>query len=185
MPTAIALINRMFNADQAERQRQPAIGSEEFDLLRRNEAQRREQLRGILTTREVNDPMALYRAALIMQHSDVLDDVRLAHETAQRAADQDFPSARWLAAASLDRWLMYQAKPQKYGTQIVSDGERQRLWHTDPATTDDERRASGIASLAELEAEAERVNLAEPVPSVAEAPDWLKAGLALWQSGAA
>ena len=55
MPTAIALINRMFERRPGGTPTPTGHWLEEFDLLQRNEAQRHEQLRGILTTREVND----------------------------------------------------------------------------------------------------------------------------------
>ncbi|MBL8515055.1 MAG: hypothetical protein JNJ55_13770 [Betaproteobacteria bacterium] len=182
MPTAISLINRLFVADQNERAQHPTFGTEDYLKLRDNDARRRAELRHILTTREVNDAMALYRAAMVFQHSDGVEDIDAAHHLALRSADAGYRPARWLAASARDRWLMYQGLPQRYGTQIVPDGKRQRVWHCDPATTDAERQAWDVSPLADLQREAERVTAAEPVPSLDEAPDWLKTGIEKWKA---
>ncbi|MBL8521049.1 MAG: hypothetical protein JNK75_10290 [Betaproteobacteria bacterium] len=182
MPTAIALINRLFTADQDERINHPAFGTEPYLKLRENDARRRDQLREVLARREVNDGLALYRAAMIFQHGETLDEIDTAYRLAMRASEAGNRSARWLAACARDRWLMYQGLPQQYGTQFVPDGKRQRLWHVDPATTDAERRAWDVSSLAELAVEADRLTRAEPVPLLDSAPEWLKAGVEKWKA---
>jgi hypothetical protein len=182
MPTAIALINRLYVADQTERSNHPSFGTDAYLALRERDAQRRAELKQILATREVNDASALYRAAMIFQHGEALEDIDAAHRLATRAADAGYRPGRWLAACARDRWLMYQGLPQKYGTQIVPDGKRQRVWHWDPATTDAERRAADVSTLAELNAEAERITRLEPVPPEESAPDWLKAGIEKWKA---
>jgi len=65
----------------------------------------------------------------------------LAHLLAKSAAEQGRDSARWLAAAALDRYLVYSGKPQKYGTQTVLDPKTEKMVNppVDPATTDAER----------------------------------------------
>ena len=51
-------------------------------------------------------------------------------------------NARWLAAATYDRWQMYQGQPQKYGTNFIYDGREHRLWEVLPDTTDEEAAMS-------------------------------------------
>jgi hypothetical protein len=91
--------------------------------------------------------------------------------------------ARWLTAAAYDRWLMYQGKPQKYGTQYVHDGVRHRLWDVDPTTTDAERAAWKVPPLAEqLRKAEEATHNHPPVPiNFDDAPWWLKQALLRWR----
>ncbi len=81
------------------------------------------------------------------QHSSSRNDVWRAHELCMTAAELGYDNARWLAAPAYDRWLMYQDRPQKYGTQFPFNGERWELWPVDPATTDDERAEWHVPSL--------------------------------------
>ncbi len=59
--------------------------------------------------------------------------------------------ARWLAAAVYDRWLIYQGRPQKYGTQFDWDDSGQLNPHPveDPGRVDERRRSVGLGPLAE------------------------------------
>ncbi len=181
MPTAIALINRLYVADQQERSNLSPVERGAYLKLRENDARRREQLRHILETREVNDGTALYRAAMVFHHGETFQDIDTAYRLALRSAEAGYRPARWLAASAQDRSLMYQGLPQKYGTQIVPDGKRQRIWHMDPSTTDAERREWDVPVLAKLEAEAERITREEPVPPIDTAPEWLQSGIKRWQ----
>jgi hypothetical protein len=90
--------------------------------------------------------------------------------------------ARWLSAASYDRWQMYQGKPQKCGTNYIYDGRKDPLWDVDPETTDEERATWDIPPLAEQLRKAEAVNRHKVPMSDEEqkefesnSPDWLKA----------
>jgi hypothetical protein len=73
-----------------------------------------------------------------------LNDYDIMYELAHAAVEQGEARVRWLTAAAYDRWCMYYGKPQKYGTQYVSDGVRQRLWDVDERTTDTERAAWNV-----------------------------------------
>jgi hypothetical protein len=113
-----------------------------------------------------------YHAAMLLQHSPRLNDYWRAHQLALRSIERGYRPARWLAAATLDRWLMAQRRPQKYGTQYVPvsvphragwawfwwtawTARRVRLWDVDPDTTDDERQAWDVPPLAEALARAD------------------------------
>jgi len=65
---------------------------------------------------------------------------------------------------------MYQGKPQKYGTQFVSDGNRYRLWDVDPTTTDTERSQWNVPSLQQQQAQAEEFNQTQPIPPITDLP---------------
>jgi hypothetical protein len=122
-----------------------------------------------------------YHAAMIFQHGETLDEIRQACHLANEALTLGSESARWLSAATLDRWLMYQGKPQKYGTQFVPDGQRQRLWDLDPTTTDEERARMNVPSLAAQLKRAQELTLSEPMPPMDDAPQWLKDAIDRWK----
>ena len=142
----------LFEADQADRH----AGS--LDLVTRDR-ERRQRLDELFAEGAVRTAEDHFHAAMLLQHGGALDDYRRAHELASRAAELGHGmSARWLAAAALDRWLMHQGKPQKYGTQYRPEGGRFRLWEVDPATTDEERAEWGVPPLAEALRRAEEMD---------------------------
>ena len=123
-----------------------------------------------------------YFAAWIFNHGDTPEDAEKAHQFALEAVRLNYSPARWLAAAAYDRWCMYRGNPQKFGTQYVSDGKRQRLWDVLPETTDQERANWDVPSLAEQirkAVEATRRNPDQP-KITEEAPQWLKDALKRW-----
>jgi hypothetical protein len=179
----------MFEADQAERQDHPAFDSPAYWDMRRHDAERRLRVSELLAVGEVTTANDYFHAALIFQHGEDLDDIWRAHELARQATElgpgrsMDYKESLWLAAAALDRWLMYQGKPQKYGTQFVPDGKRYRLWDLDPATTDEERTANHVPSLQEQLRQAERLTEEDPPSRIdmAKAPPWLREALLRWE----
>lgn len=97
-----------------------------------------------------------YHASFLYQHGERLEHWAQAHLLARTAADRGHPQGRYQAAAAYDRWLMHMGQPQHYGTNSIRDGNRWRVWDTDPATTDAERAAWDVPSWAELLARGER-----------------------------
>jgi hypothetical protein len=172
----------LFEEDQRARMHHPHAGTDEYRALRRDDAMRREEARGLIRDEERLSGEELYCAAMIFQHSDALEDIDTAHRLARRAAESGYRPARGLAASSLDRWLMYQGRPQKYGTNIVPDGRRQRVWDVDPRTSDDERAIWDVPPLEEMHRRAERVTREEPMPPMEEAPAWLKEAIDRWKA---
>lgn len=67
-------------------------------------------------------------------------------------------TARWLAAASKDRYLMTLGKPQLYGTQFKKVDGKWILWEVDPSVTDEERAKWGVPPLVEARKRAEELN---------------------------
>jgi hypothetical protein len=59
-------------------------------------------------------------AAFVLQHGSEANDYLLAHSFAIIAAARGRADAAWIAAASLDRYLMKIGRPQIYGTQYVT-----------------------------------------------------------------
>lgn len=94
-------------------------------------------------------PYDSYRAAMVFQHGRGAGSIRWARRLALRAARGGVPEARHLAAASLDRRLMYEGRPQRYGTQYRRHGGRWHLWTVRSQTSDRERRNWKVPCLAE------------------------------------
>lgn len=172
----------LFRADQGERTNHPDYGTPEYQLLRERDAERRKRLEGIVESGGLKEPEDYYHAAWILNHGESVEEIWQAHILAKTASKLGLGRARWLAAAAYDRWLMYQGKPQKYGTQIVPDGKRQRVWDVEPATSDAERAEWDVPSLGEMNRRAEEVTRNEPMPSMETAPCWLKDALLKWRA---
>lgn len=117
------------------------------------DAARRRMVRALLAGGHVRTAADHYHAAMVLQHGDVPADFQLAHELATTAERMGSEPARWLAAATLDRWLLSQGRPQRYGTQFADRGG---VWYLLPmdtlAVTDAERRRAGTQTLDEIRA---------------------------------
>ncbi len=173
-------LEALFQADQGERANHPDVGTTEYLALRERDAARRKRLQEIVTSEGLEELDDYYNAAWVLNHGETVEEIWQAHTLAEKAAELGLRRARWLAAATYDRWLMYQGKPQKYGTQIVPDGKRQRVWDVDPETSDAERAEWDVPSLAEMERRAEEVTRKEMMPPMDDAPQWLKDALIRW-----
>jgi hypothetical protein len=108
------------------------------------------------------EPIDLYRAALLLQDTvsqPCAETWLLAHYMAAEAARKGYEGARYLAAASYDRYLLARGHPQKYGTQQERD--RFGRWYIpfyDTLTTDSERAAWDVPPLEKLKASASSRN---------------------------
>lgn len=173
---------QLFEADQADRNQHPVFDSPEYHSLRSRDALRRQRVREIVAAGQVVTPQDYYYAALVLHHGGDLPEVWRAYRLAKTAAEMGYRPARWLTAATLDRWLMMQGQPQKYGTQIVPDGIRQRVWDVDPLTTDAERAEWDVRPLEQQHARAAELSRTQPMPPMERAPEWLKAAIERWQN---
>lgn len=108
-------LTQLFRVDQAARQGKnidwPKLSAE--DEVRRQEVHR------MLDAGEVRTASDYFHAALVFQHGKEPDDYLLAHVLAVNAISLGDKDARWLAAATLDRFLLSVSRPQIYGTQFV------------------------------------------------------------------
>ena len=148
----------LFEADQGDR----AGGHAAIDwkaVTPRDEA-RRKRVDEIVAAGGAKVADDYYHAAMVYQHGSTIAEIKRANELALKAVaiDANHKRARWLAAASEDRALMYDKKPQKYGTQFQKQGDVWVLWEVDPATTDEERAKWDVPPLAEAKARAVQMN---------------------------
>jgi hypothetical protein len=82
---------------------------------------RQQALRSILATGQITSGDDFLEAAFIFQHGDTADDCLFAHILAMEAMARGKSSARWMAAATLDRYLQFSKQPQVFGTQYIMD----------------------------------------------------------------
>ena len=174
-------LGRLLDEDRAE-DRSLVAGAPGYAALRERDARRRDEVSAILAADRELTAEQRFAAAWILNHGDVAEEAEAAHRLAKHAAEQGFEPARWLAAATLDRSLMYAGRPQKYGTNIVPDGVGYRLWDLEPATTDAERAAWNVPPRAEMERRAEELSRSAPQPDLSHAPDWLQHAIERWRS---
>lgn len=140
---------------------------------RKDAALRAETLR-LLDAGEVRTAADHYRAAMILQHGSDSTAYRRAHELASTAERMGDDRARWLAVASLDRYLLETGQPQRYATQFLETPNGWFLQRLDStAVSDAERHRAGARTLAETRAYLAQKNVTptgslEPPPERAE-----------------
>jgi hypothetical protein len=177
-------LHTLFDADQHDCLNQPPDNTPAYRELQERNRQRRESVRAILQSSEPLSGEDYFRACIIFLHGDGPEDFWTAYTCALKSVELGHPPAKRFAAAAYDRWLMYQGKPQKFGLQYVSDGERLRLWDVDPATTDAERAAWDVPPLQklhEIAAEATRQYDLSKI-SMENKPQWLKDAVQRWRA---
>jgi hypothetical protein len=147
LPALAERMRALFTEDQAARR----TGIIDWERLATEDTHRRIEILTYLTHGQLCSPESLYAAAFIFQHGTCPDHYHLAHQLAARALQLGYSPARWLFAATLDRYLMSLGQPQKYGTQYISYGDGpMELWLYDQATTDQERQQYDVPPLAEV-----------------------------------
>jgi hypothetical protein len=112
---------------------------------------------------EVVSPLQRFWASAALVRSDEPMHLLMAEFLGASAAHLGEHRGRLVEAEARDRISMLVGEPQPYGTQsvFVPITGQWRLYAVDPRTTDEERRAMGLPSLAELEARANARNSRE------------------------
>jgi hypothetical protein len=138
----------LFQADQGARTSGAKI---DWTVVAREDEQRRRETRALLDKGELSSATDFYHAAFIFQHSGEPGDYLLAHTLAIVAVARGRADATWIAAASLDRYLMSVGQKQIYGTQYRKrDGQptTQEPYHRG-LVPDALRKALGVPAQAE------------------------------------
>lgn len=122
------------------------------------DAARRTEVLAFIKQGTVRSAEDYCNAALIFQHGESVDDIRLAYSlaTTSRALDPAGGRCKWLSAAAWDRLLMRLNKPQWYGTQFIKSSTGQwELYPVDETAVSDSDRADlGVPPLAAARARA-------------------------------
>ena len=141
-------LKKLYESDVAERTR---IGIEDSgNNLLEHDRQRRKRVKEIIKKGSFKSASDYHHAALIFQHGDSSDDFKQANDLAKTAMEMGDESAKWLYAATLDRYLISVNQPQKFGTQFEQDnkGGWSLKQPIDEGITDEERAKYNVPPLA-------------------------------------
>ena len=157
-------VHRLYRADQDARKvldKHPAAGSTDDDeKIAEGDRQRRERTRQIIDAGGLQTAQDYHDAAFIFQHGDTPEDFLLAHILATAAIAKGDQGSRWIAAATLDRYLQFIKQRQVFGTQYSKMDANPFTQEPFDAKllTDDLRRAFCIKPRAELDKALEGLN---------------------------
>lgn len=112
-------IRQLFIDDQAERTVRGVTFKYGHDVHSRD-AMRRAEAKSLLAVGELKTAQDFHDAAFIFQHGDQADDFLLAHILAVESIVKGDASSKWIAAATLDRYLQAIGQKQVFGTQYLS-----------------------------------------------------------------
>lgn len=159
-----AELKRMYEDDQAARK--PAYDGKPIDVLAMSQGDdlRERRVKEMYFCNELKTGADYYHAAMILQHGLEPDDFLLCHDFSVIAIGKGELRAKWLAAASMDRFLNAIGRPQRFGTQfgMARPGFPVKLRPVDPNITDQLRNEFGVRPLAEQMArEAKMAKVAE------------------------
>ena len=123
--TKTSEIHQLYITDQSERGvtidgvKPAEIAPEQMSA---NDAERRKRAHQLLNQGALQSGADFHDAAFIFQHGDTPDDYLLAHLLAMSAVAKGDGRGRWIAAATLDRYLQSIGQPQVFGTQFLTRG---------------------------------------------------------------
>ncbi len=121
----------IYEADQKDRE--GSVGAVDWTVVGPRDASRRKRVRELIDSGSLRTGKDYERAAMVFQHGDTPEDILFAHVLAVTALGKGGLSARWLAAASLDRYLHRLGQPQVFGTQFTNkDVSSKEGWTMDP-----------------------------------------------------
>jgi hypothetical protein len=130
----------------------PAQDKIDWGEVNQRDEQRRDATRKLLAEGKLQSGKDYHFAAYVFQHSHDSDNDLLAHVLAMTAVSKGEPKVRWLAAATMDRYLWSVNQPQIFSTQFH---QTDRVWNQDPyhrsVISDAVRASSCVASLAAQE----------------------------------
>jgi hypothetical protein len=106
-------VHRLFIEDQEDRN----ADSQDWNQINIRDKQRQDGVRSLLASGDLRTGRDYRDAAFIFQHGDDPDDFLLAHILAVIGISKGNQESRWIAAATLDRYLDSVSKPQVFGTQ--------------------------------------------------------------------
>ncbi|MCK9280798.1 MAG: hypothetical protein M0P71_09265 [Melioribacteraceae bacterium] len=142
-------LKKMYDEDQNSR----GVEKIDWDVLLIQDSTRRVEVTEMIKQNKVSTSMDYFHAAMIYQHGNDSTSYKLAWEYSKKAAVMDSTNldARWLSAASYDRYLLSVGKPQIYGTQFLVINNKYYLSDIDTTkATDSIRRYFKTRTLNEI-----------------------------------
>lgn len=117
-------MQRIYAADQADRRVNPSDVREkrviDWKAVAPRDAARRAETQKLLAAGALKSAEDFREAAFVFQHGGATDDYLLAHTLAMVAVAKGDKTAMWIAAATLDRYLMTVGQKQVFGTQFTA-----------------------------------------------------------------
>jgi len=159
IPPDYAELARLCEQDQADRS---PVGGGPIDwaVVAPNDRRREARVKALYESGKLHTGPDYRRAAMVLQHAERPEQILLGHEFCLVALAKGDQEARWLAAASEDRFLMYTNQPQRFGTQYRSSrpDEPMRLYEVGSWVTDTLRKDLGVPTLAEARGRVAEMN---------------------------
>lgn len=112
-----AELTRIYQEDQAER----SAGQKPGPDAARRDRDRLSRVAAIIDAGGAQTGDDFFHAAQVYNHGATADELLRGHILAMAAAVKGSVEARFLAAASLDRYLRAISRPQVFGTQLTRD----------------------------------------------------------------
>jgi hypothetical protein len=113
-----AEMRQIFDDDQRARQEFMKLSSEQWEVVSKEDAKRRQRTHELLMGGNLHSSDDFREAAFVFQHGDKPDDYLVAHTLAMIAVAKGDEGSLWIATATLDRYLQSINRPQIYGTQF-------------------------------------------------------------------
>jgi len=110
-------IKELLDADQKDRQGAMSLSEAQWNAISDRDTERRRIVHQMLESGALKTGEDFEDASVIFQHGDKPQDYLLAHVLATTAMAKGDTDARWIAAATLDRYLQSIKQPQVFGTQ--------------------------------------------------------------------
>jgi hypothetical protein len=149
---------RLYQEDQADRTSKDGKPID-WNAIGARDKTREKRVKELYSTNQLRTAPDYYHVAMVLQHASAPEDYLLAHELCVVAISKGDERAKWLAAASEDRFLMEIGRPQRFATQFRSVGNSpMRLYQTDQGVTDELRRALNVPTLAQAREREARMN---------------------------
>jgi hypothetical protein len=147
-------LERIYQEDQAERSKGKKPGPDAAERDR----ERLKRVVALLDAGAARTADDYFHAAQVYNHGDTAEEYLRGHELAMLAAAKGNTQALFLSAASLDRFLRSIGRPQVFGTQYNSQGNKATMEPYDRSMSDALRTAFGVPSLKEQEAGLKEMN---------------------------
>ncbi|MCA9308710.1 MAG: hypothetical protein R3B92_01890 [Patescibacteria group bacterium] len=154
-------LKEIYEQDQQERENWEEWGkSIPLEEVKDRDAARLKATLAIIANKDLVEGIDYYHAAMILQHSLEVEHYKLANELCSKAIALGESKAKWLYAATLDRYLLSRGdKFQKYGTQYKQNSKGfWKLCPIEDATTDEMRAEFNVPSLKKLKAREDNLN---------------------------
>jgi hypothetical protein len=149
---------RLFQEDQADRTTKDDKPID-WKVVDARDKAREQRVKELYANNQLHTGADYYHVAMVLQHASAPEDYLLAHELCVVAISKGHEDAKWLAAASEDRFLMQIGRPQRFATQFRSVGNSpMRLYETDQGVTDELRRALNVPSLSQAKEREAKMN---------------------------